>query len=35
VTVRGGDNRQTLKTLLGKSDAEIDALEAAGVLSAE
>jgi crotonobetainyl-CoA:carnitine CoA-transferase CaiB-like acyl-CoA transferase len=34
-TVRGGDNRQTLKSLLGKSDAEIDALEAAGILSAE
>ena len=34
-TVRGGDNRRTLKALLGKSDAEIDALEAAGVLSAE
>jgi crotonobetainyl-CoA:carnitine CoA-transferase CaiB-like acyl-CoA transferase len=32
---RGGDNRHALKTLLGKTDREIDALEAAGVLSAE
>jgi crotonobetainyl-CoA:carnitine CoA-transferase CaiB-like acyl-CoA transferase len=32
---RGSDNRETLKALLGLTDAEIDELEAAGVLSAE
>lgn len=32
---RGADNRAVLKTLLGRSDAEIDALESSGVLSAE
>jgi CoA:oxalate CoA-transferase len=34
-TTRGGDNRQTLKALLGRTDAEIDALEENGILSAE
>ncbi len=32
---RGADNRAVLKALLGKTDQEIDALAAAGVLSAE
>ncbi len=32
---RGCDNRSTLSELLGLSDAELDALEAAGVLSGE
>lgn len=34
-TIRGGDNRASLKALLGKTDAEIDALEEAGILSSE
>ena len=32
---RGADNRSALKELLKLSDAEVDALEASGVLSAE
>ncbi len=34
-TTRGCDNRRTLKTLLGRTDADIDTLEASGVLSSE
>lgn len=34
-TTRGADNRQVLKSLLGMTDGEIDALESSGVLTSE